>query len=543
MHRDVASNGAADPAASEPLPAGRSVVAVVGIDRYRSWPRLHNAVNDARGTRELFLRRGFDEIVPPLLDDAATGDALRRLVTDDLSRLTPTDSLVLFFAGHGHTVTSRFEGSQPVKTGYVVPVDGDGASGVVATWLRIDGWLSDVSRLPPRHILVILDACYSGVALGSVIRWRSTGELPGDSLSALQRRRSRRVITSALDDQRALDSGPLPGHSLFTGCLLEGLSWGLAQHGRAKATGSEIGRYVQDRVTGYPTSAQTPDFGTLEFDDRGELLVELADRAAPAQTVPAAAVAATTVPEVATARVTLLPGRAPGQTPSHLHPPGARSIRRLLIAAPVAALVAAAGAAWRWPSVPMETDRGTSTTAIPAAGSTTVAGLSPNTSDREIQNMPGAELRPLDRSSSTDLANPPLDAVKPPPDPVKPLPDRAAPSRRHPGPAPRDTGPVASNLAATDATATSPPADNNTSELAARLATAEREQTSGDAHVALTLTQTLVSTALREDAYRVMAMAHCRLHNIDAAQSVYDQASAPVRRRLSSYCARFGIKF
>jgi hypothetical protein len=184
----------------------------------------------------------------------------------------------------------------------------------------------------------------------------------------------------------------------------------------------------------------------------------------------------------------------------------------------------------------METDRGTSPTTIPAAGSTTVADTSPNTSDREIQSMPGAELRPLHPAHSPDPANPP-------PDLVKPLPDRAVPPRRHASPAPRDAGAAASNLAATDATATSPPTDDNTSELAARLATAEREQTSGDAHIALTLTQTLVNTALREDAYRVMAMAHCRLRNIDAAQSVYAESSAPVRRRLSNYCAQFGIKF
>jgi hypothetical protein len=35
----------------------------------------------------------------------ATGDAIRRLVTDDLSALSSIDSLVLFFAGHGHTQT------------------------------------------------------------------------------------------------------------------------------------------------------------------------------------------------------------------------------------------------------------------------------------------------------------------------------------------------------------------------------------------------------------------------------------------------------
>lgn len=40
--------------------AGRNVIAVVGIDRYRKWPRLNNAVNDARGALNAFLRLGFE---------------------------------------------------------------------------------------------------------------------------------------------------------------------------------------------------------------------------------------------------------------------------------------------------------------------------------------------------------------------------------------------------------------------------------------------------------------------------------------------------
>src|ERR1044071_361569 len=48
---------------------------------------------------------------------------MRRLVTEDLAHLSREDSLVLFFAGHGHThVTSV--GDTPIKTGCVIPVEG-----------------------------------------------------------------------------------------------------------------------------------------------------------------------------------------------------------------------------------------------------------------------------------------------------------------------------------------------------------------------------------------------------------------------------------
>jgi uncharacterized caspase-like protein len=168
---------------------GRHVIAVIGIDRYAAWPLLSNAVSDARGALRVFQSLGFETIVEPLFNERATAAAIRRLVTDDLATLGSADSLVVFFAGHGHTRARTLQ-SGVVETGFLIPADGDGAEGHAATWLRLDTWLSDVARLPARHILVILDACHSGIVLGSLIKWRGAG---GDgSLDELHRRQSRR---------------------------------------------------------------------------------------------------------------------------------------------------------------------------------------------------------------------------------------------------------------------------------------------------------------------------------------------------------------
>jgi uncharacterized caspase-like protein len=293
--RDIAAE--IDPVEHRGSRPGRMHIAVIGIDRYDAWGRLHNAVNDANGVLNLFLRLGFELVASPLVDETATGEALRRLVTDDLCTLGPDDSLVLFFAGHGHTVIRTYSDGTTVKDGYIIPVDGAAPGRGSGTWLRLDSWLSDVTRCPARHILVILDACHSGIALGSIIRWRGNhaDALLKEPLESLRKRRSRRIITSALDDQLATDGGPVPGHSLFTGCLIEALSGGLTTKiGDHLITGSEIGQYVQRRVSAYPNSVQTPDFGSLELDDRGELTVciatahpiHLSRRPSPAVAVP-----------------------------------------------------------------------------------------------------------------------------------------------------------------------------------------------------------------------------------------------------------------
>lgn len=255
---------------------GRRLVAAIGINGYQRWPRLDNAVHDARAALAAFERLGFERAAEPLYDEAATADAIRRLVTDQLSRLHKNDSLVVFFAGHGHTTTQTFHDGESIKTGYVIPVDGDPPEVSGARWLRLDSWLSDIARLPVKHLLVFLDACHSGIALGALIKWRGPQQDSG-ALECLARRRSRKVITSALDDQRAMDGGTQSGHSLFTQCLLDGLDGGIAPPGTL-VTGSQIGLYLQQRVASFPGSGQTPDFGALEQDRRGEFVIPLAAR-------------------------------------------------------------------------------------------------------------------------------------------------------------------------------------------------------------------------------------------------------------------------
>lgn len=254
-------------------PLGRQIVMGIGIDQYRSWGRLKNAVNDARGVTSLFRELGFEELVPALINDAATGAALRKLVATDLKKqLREDDSLVVFFAGHGYTETATLQGTT-VRVGYIIPADGDAPGGDAGTWLELEAWLKDVARLPPRHILVVLDSCHSGMAL-ELSRTRGASPAPYEQLLA---RRSRRVITSAQDHQQALDDGPTPDHSLFTGLLIQALHGDIAPDDRAAVTGAELAIYLQRRVSEH-RPAQTPDFGTLSLDAGGDMALSLVGR-------------------------------------------------------------------------------------------------------------------------------------------------------------------------------------------------------------------------------------------------------------------------
>ena len=257
---------------------GRLVLVTIGIDNYQHWQQLSNAVSDAVGMqRALVEKAGFTLPVAPLINEQATKDAIESLLEDRLpAELQQDDQLVLFFAGHGHTRVAQV-GNTEIETGYLVPVDAPaGADQRWSAYLPLDDFLSSVNVLSAKHILVILDACYSGFALGGEVdRFRGVDEFKHELNSKV----SRRVITSARRNQLASDSGPLPNHSLFTGNLVDGLSWGkIDLDGNNLISSSEIGLYLQQSVGQASNSRQTPDFGAFGVDDRGELIISLSNQ-------------------------------------------------------------------------------------------------------------------------------------------------------------------------------------------------------------------------------------------------------------------------
>lgn len=211
-----------------------------------------------------------------MLNADATAASITCLVRDDLpALLAPDDSLVLFFAGHGHTRSSRV-GSKTVDSGYLVPAAA--RRDKFGDLLPLDAFLDDVAQLPARHVLVILDACHSGFALGQAVQRTRSAVAYRDDLAS---RPSRRVITSARPDQLALDNGPVAGNSLFTGTLVEGFNWGRADlDGNGLVTASELGLYLQQQVgqaAQQRQGRQTPDFGSFGLDEHGELVISLRD--------------------------------------------------------------------------------------------------------------------------------------------------------------------------------------------------------------------------------------------------------------------------
>jgi hypothetical protein len=106
-----------------------------------------------------------------------------------------------------------------------------------------------------------MDACYGGLA---ITRTLSPGS--GRFLKDMLQRYSRQVLTAGKADETVADSGgPRPGHSIFTGHLLDALD-GRAATAEGIVSANGVMAYIYDRVSTDHHSRQTPHFGFFDGD-------------------------------------------------------------------------------------------------------------------------------------------------------------------------------------------------------------------------------------------------------------------------------------
>lgn len=133
---------------------------VVGINDYLHASRLAHAENDAQAVAgHLIGSLKFPtENVQLLLGIKATRAQVLAAYYRFCQTTGPDDRLLVFYAGHGHTVRSHRG-----EVGFLVPQDGDCSS--IDSLIRWSELTEGADLIPAKHILFIMDACYGGLAL------------------------------------------------------------------------------------------------------------------------------------------------------------------------------------------------------------------------------------------------------------------------------------------------------------------------------------------------------------------------------------------
>ena len=173
----------------------------------------------------------------------------------------PDERIIFFFAGHGYTRVGK-QG----EIGFLVPFDGSKED--INSLIRWDELTRNAELINAKHVLFIVDACYGGTAVQRSLP-------PGGMRFAkdMLRRLTRQVLTAGKADEMVADSGgPIVGHSVFTGHLLQGLN-GAAAGTDGLLTANQLMAYVYSKVSMDHKSRQTPHYGFLDGD--GDMILDL----------------------------------------------------------------------------------------------------------------------------------------------------------------------------------------------------------------------------------------------------------------------------
>lgn len=183
---------------------------VIGNNEYRSLPDLTSPMNDATALAKLLEQRyGFRTT---LLLDADRYQILSALNTLR-ERLTSTDNLLVYFAGHG-------ELDEVNQRAYWLPVDAERSS--TANWIPTDAVTDILNVMQAKQILLVVDSCYAGALTRSSVSRLRTGMTAEERLHwfrTMAGKRSRTVLTSG-GIAPVLDAGG-GRHSVFAKALLE----------------------------------------------------------------------------------------------------------------------------------------------------------------------------------------------------------------------------------------------------------------------------------------------------------------------------------
>ena len=223
---------------------------VIGINKYKNFPSLKYAVNDAR---EFYRYLTEVNQVPKdhvwlILDEEATLDKFRSTLGTMLRRSAgKDDTVIIFLAGHGAT---EQDPSSPDGDGlekYILPYNAD-PKDLYASALPMSEVARIFQRISSERLVFIGDTCYSGASGGRTIFAGGTrANVSGAFLERLSQGKGRVIITASNANEVSAEKDELK-HGVFTYYLLEGLRGKADLDGDGVITVDELYRYVSMKV-------------------------------------------------------------------------------------------------------------------------------------------------------------------------------------------------------------------------------------------------------------------------------------------------------
>lgn len=187
---------------------GKSWFFGIGINRYKHFPNLNNAVKDVKDILKL-LQNQYD-ISPGCILELYDEKATYRNIVQGFDRLEnevgKQDKVLIYYSGHGHLT-----GKNKREKGFWIPSDAEKDN--KAHYIRNSTIRDYFESIDSLHTLLISDACFSG-SLFMLGEYRSTLVI-----DQLEQRPSRWAFCSGRHDEQVYDGKP-GGNSPFADSIL-----------------------------------------------------------------------------------------------------------------------------------------------------------------------------------------------------------------------------------------------------------------------------------------------------------------------------------
>lgn len=224
---------------------------IIGNSLYHYMEPLDTPANDAKAIGELLSTR-YDFKVKVLLD--ATRDQIMSALHEASLELTPQDSLLIYYAGHGDV-------SGPNGRAFWLGVEAD--PDTRTGWLEADHIRAKVKEMRAKHIVLIADSCFSGAITHPKTTTIGRG-LNETRLRVQWNRRARMVLTSGQVTPVA-DSAGGGAHSVFARHFIQTL-----RQNDGIMSGEMLSHELRERMLAQPVKVgesgerQTPTYSTLQ---------------------------------------------------------------------------------------------------------------------------------------------------------------------------------------------------------------------------------------------------------------------------------------
>jgi hypothetical protein len=171
---------------------GKQWAVFIAIDRYQEWAPLSYPVRDAKEIRDILLEYYYIDAVWELYDRDATAAGIRQLFADLHAQVNRDDSVFVFYAGHGYT-------DRLTNTGSWIPSDGGMDVMAQTNWIPNIQIRNILSRLPAKHVFLVVDSCFSGDILD--INRGIGPQIDSEYYRRAYSRVSRKVMTSGSSEE------------------------------------------------------------------------------------------------------------------------------------------------------------------------------------------------------------------------------------------------------------------------------------------------------------------------------------------------------